>query len=160
MSDSDQKALTDALSLLARRDFSTSLLRQRLLRKGHSAAAAASACERCIDLGYVNDHDYGLVRAEDLLRRKPSGRRALLHDLRHQGLAPTMTERVAEEAYARAGGEAEVLGTAVRRWIDRYGEPDEWRAVKRCSDHLARRGFAAAAVQAALSPWLDELTTR
>lgn len=144
--------------MLARRDFSSSLLQQRLERKGHSAAASAAACARCVELGYINDLSYGVGRAKQILLRKPSGRRALAHDLRRQGLAPTMIEQITIEAYARAGGEQAVLQDGLRRWIARHGEPRDWRAVKRCADHLTRRGFAVSAVQSALSPWLDELT--
>ncbi len=157
MSDSDRAVLSVALQLLARRDFSTALLQRRLVRKGHSAQHAAAACERCVELGYLDDRTYGVGRAADMLQRKPSGRRALLHDLRREGLPRTMTEQIAAEVYGEAGGEQVVLGEALRRWIARRGDPTDWPALKRCADHLGRRGFAASAIQAALSPWLDEV---
>ncbi len=152
-------ALADALRLLTLRDFSSARLAQRLGRRGHDAAAVRAAIARCRELGYLDDEAFGLDRARALLRRRPCGRRMLLHDLRRQGLPPTMSERVASRAYEQAGGEETVLHDALRRWLDRHGEPADWRALKRCADHLARRGFAAAAVRAALSSWFDDLSS-
>jgi SOS response regulatory protein OraA/RecX len=147
-----------ALKLLARRDFTVEGLVARLQRRGHSESASRAATERCAGYGYVDDHAFGMTRAQNRLQRQPGGRRALVQDLRRQGLTPTMAQQVADEAYAEAGGEPEVLDRALRRWVERHGEPEDWRAAKRCADHLARRGFAAADVRSALSPWLDELS--
>jgi len=150
-------ALQAAFKLLSRRDFSVAALTIKLRSKGHDGAAAGAAVERCVELGYVDDHAFGRARAATVLDRKPSGRRGLLQDLRHHGLTSTMAEQVADEAYAELDGEEAVLRRALQRWIDRHGEPAEWKAVKRCTDHLARRGFTTAAVHDVLSPWLDEL---
>ena len=150
-------ALQAAFKLLSRRDFTEAALTEKLRSKGHSSADAGGAVARCVELGYVDDHAFGRARAATVLERKPSGRRGLLQDLRRQGLDSTMAEQVAGEAYAELGGEAAVLRSALQRWIDRHGEPAGWREARRCADHLARRGFASAAVHDALSPWLDEL---
>ncbi len=131
-----------------------------MARKGFSERQAAEAAARCRDYGYVDDHDYGLNRARELLRRKPSGPRGLLHDLRRQGLARTMSEQIATEVYAELGGEMAVVDDALRRWIGRHGEPETWPSVRRCSNHLARRGFSSAVIHSAMSPWLDELKQR
>lgn len=153
-------ALADALTLLARRDFTEALLQERLVKRGHDAAVAGDAVRRCVEYGYVDDHAYGSARARDTLRRKPSGRTALIHDLRRRGLARTMAEQAADEALRDAGGVRVVLDDAVQRWIRRYGSPEDWASVRRCSNHLQRRGFRAGDVQAALAPWLDDLGTR
>lgn len=157
MTSPDDAALQAAFKLLSRRDFTVAGLTAKLRAKGHEGSACRAAVERCVELGYVDDHAFGRARASTVLERRPGGRRALLQDLRRQGLDSTMAEQVAEEAYAELGGEAAVLRTALQRWIDRHGEPADWREAGRCADHLARRGFAAAAVHDALSPWLDDL---
>ncbi len=153
-------ALADALTLLARRDFTEALLRERLVKRGHEEAEALSAVVRCVEYGYVDDRAYGAARARDTLRRKPSGRTALVHDLRRRGLARTMAEQAADEALSDAGGVRAVLDDAVQRWIRRHGNPGDWASIRRCSNHLQRRGFRAGDVQAALAPWLDDLGTR
>ena len=152
-------AMAAALAMLARRDFAGGELQSRLQRKGHSEESAIGAVRRCEALGYVDDRVFATTRAKSLLRRRPSGRIALVQDLQRQTVDRTMCEQVADAVYLEAGGETAVLADALRRWIARHGDPVDWRAVRRCADHLARRGFASAAVHAALSPWLDELGT-
>ncbi len=153
-------ALADALDLLGRRDFTEAALRERLLRRNHDEASTDHAVTRCVEYGYVDDHAWGMARAAELFRRRPLGRSALLHDLRRYGLTPTMAEQVADEAYVGHGGERAVLADALQRWVAGNGPPAEWRSIRQCSGHLQRRGFAASDIQAALSPWLDELSTR
>jgi regulatory protein len=155
-----RKALADALTLLGRRDFTEAALRARLLKRGHDEPQVDEAVRRCIEYGYVDDRAWGMRRASELFRRRPMGRSGLLHDLRRQGIPSTMAEQVADDAYAECGGERAVLADALQRWIDRSGPPAEWRDVRRCSDHLQRRGFATGDVHAVLSPWLDDLSTR
>ncbi len=153
-------ALADALGLLGRRDFTEAALRERLLKRHHDEASVEHAVAKCVGYGYIDDHAWGMARAAELFRRRPLGRAALLHDLRRYGLAPTMAEQVADEAYAGHGGERKVLTDALQRWVAGKGPPTEWSSIRRCSGHLQRRGFAAGDIQAALSPWLDELGTR
>ena len=155
-----REALADALSLLGRRDFTESKLRERLIKRGHDEAEAEVAVARCREYGYVDDQAWGAARAAELFRRKPVGRKGLLHDLQRQGIPRTMAEQVADDAYAEHGGERAVLADALQRWVDRSGPPADWRSIRRCSDHLQRRGFAPGDVQAALSPWLDDVSTR
>lgn len=157
MGDPPADALADALALLARRDYTRVKLADKLRDKGHAEAAVEAACRRCAEYGYLDDHAYGLSRAQRRLERRPMGRRALVQDLRRQGLDSTMSEQVADEVYAEEDGEEAVLDEALRQWIDRHGEPEDWRSARRCADHLARRGFPAGAVHAALSPWLDAI---
>ncbi len=150
-------ALADALALLGRRDFTEAALRERLLTRDHDEASVEHAVAKCVGYGYIDDHAWGLARATELFRRRPLGRAALLHDLRRYGLTPTMAEQVADEAYAGHGGERAVLADALQRWVAGKGTPADWRSIRSCSGHLQRRGFAAGDIQAALSPWLDEL---
>ena len=160
MSPASDAALQAAFKLLSRRDFSVAGLVDKLGSKGHDGASARAAVERCVELGYVDDHAFGRARSTTVLERRPSGRRGLLQDLRHHGLTSTMAEQVADEAYAGHGGERAVLADALERWVAGKGTPAEWRSIRSCSGHLQRRGFAAGDIQAALSPWLDELGTR
>lgn len=149
--------MSDALALLAGRDFSRADLARRLRGRGHSEEAVEAALERCRELGYLDDRTFARSRAAALLRRRPCGRRALLADLRRQGVPRTMGEQVVDEAIEEAGGERVLAAEAVGRWIDRHGAPADWAAAGRCADHLSRRGFSGAAVQDAMSSWLDEL---
>lgn len=154
----ERAAISAAFALLSGRDFAEAELARRLAKKGHGEPAVRAAVERCRELGYLDDAAYARGRARTRLERKPSGLRAIVQDLRRQGVARTMSEQIAEEVLEEAGGERAVVERALRAWIERKGEPTDWRSARRCSDHLARRGFSSAAVGDALSDWLDELS--
>ncbi len=143
--------------MLARRDYSQAKLRERLLAKDFESSVVSQVLARCIDAGYVDDNRYGRTRLEARLRRRPSGQRDALNDLRRQGLSKTMSEGIVEEVFTEAGGEEAVLDDAMRRWQAKNGEPTALAATKRCFDHLMRRRFPRYLVLQALSPWLDNL---
>ena len=153
-------AFADALRILGLRDVSSRRLEERLLARQYPADEASEAVARCVELGYVDDHAFGVDRSRVVLKRRPCGRLALHRDLQRQGLPRTMIAQVADEAYEEAGGTGRVLAEAVHRWVERNGEPVDWPGIRKCSNHLGRRGFAGGDVQAALSRWLDDLTTR
>ncbi len=156
----ERTAFADALRIIGFRDLTRRRLEDKLLARDYAPEDVSAAVTRCVELGYVDDHTFGVDRAGAVLRRRPCGRLELQRDLQLQGLPRTMIGRVVEEAYEEAGGERVVLAEAVRRWIERNGAPVEWPAIRRCSTHLGRRGFAGGDVQAALSRWLDEVSNR
>jgi regulatory protein len=150
-------ATTEALALLARRDYSRAGLRGKLTGKGHAEAAVDEALERCTEWGYLDDHRFGRSRLEARLSRRPAGRADAVRDLQRQGLTATMSASVADEVLGEAGGERAVLDDAFERWVARHGEPRDIAAAKRCFDHLMRRSFPRHLVMQKLSPWLDEI---
>lgn len=150
-------ALQKALAMLARRDYSSRGLVDKLSRKGYSPEAAEAACRRCREMGYVDDRQFGRSRLEARLDRRPAGRRDAERDLRRQGLAGTMIDTVVDTVFAEAGGEGAVLERAFQQWQARHGQPEDLRSAKRCFDHLMRRRFPRHLVLEKLSPWLDEL---
>ncbi len=152
-------AFADALRIIGLRDLSARRLEERLRARTYTSDEAVAAVARCVELGYVNDYKFGVDRAGAILRRRPCGRLALHGDLQRQGLPRTMISRVADDAYEEAGGERGILAEAVRRWVEQKGEPVDWPSIRRCSNHLGRRGFAGGDVQTALSRWLDDLNT-
>lgn len=155
--DPAQRAMAVALAILARRDYSRAGLEERLLGKDFPVEIVTAVVERCADAGYVDDRKYARARVESRLRRRPSGERDAVADLRRQGLAKTMSEGIVEEVFVEAGGEEAVLDDALRRWQARNGEPTDLATAKRCFDHLMRRRFPRYLVLRALSPWLDDL---
>ncbi len=151
-------ATTEALAMLARRDFSRAGLRAKLSAKDYSADEVEGAVEQCVEWGYVDDRRYGRSRMEARLQRRPAGRTDSVRDLQRQGLTGTMSAIVADEVFEDAGGERAVLDEAFERWVGRHGEPDGLKAAKRCFDHLMRRSFPRYLVLQKLSPWLDDLS--
>lgn len=154
-----RSAATEALALLARRDYSHAGLRDKLRAKGYAPTEVDEALQRCVDWGYLDDHRYGRGRMQARLRRRPGGRADAVRDLQRQGLTATMSETVADEVLEEAGGERAVLDDAFERWTARHGEPDGLNAAKRCFDHLMRRSFPRYLVLQKLSPWLDDVSS-
>ncbi|MFQ5745021.1 MAG: regulatory protein RecX, partial [Acidobacteriota bacterium] len=146
-----------ALAMLARRDYSRAVLAQRLARKGYGSQIVAVVCERCAKAGYLDDRRFGRARLEARLERRPCGRSDAFDDLRRQGLAVTMCEKVVDESFAAMGGEKVILESAMNHWQARHGEPVGLASAKRCFDHLMRRRFPRYLVLQVLSPWLDSL---
>ena len=143
--------------MLARRDFSSAGLRNKLRAKGHATAEVDTALERCAEWGYLDDRRYGRSRLQARLGRRPAGIADSVRDLQRQGLTATMSATVAEEVFDEAGGEPAVLDDAFDRWVARHGEPQDIRAAKRCFDHLMRRSFPRHLVLQKLSSWLDDM---
>jgi len=150
-------ASTEALALLARRDYSRAGLAERLRAKGYARGEVEEALRRCIEWGYLDDQRYGRSRMQARLGRRPCGRLDAVRDLQRQGLTATMSESVADEVLEQAGGERAVLEDAFERWVSRHGEPAGLNAAKRCFDHLMRRSFPRHLILEKLSPWIDDL---
>jgi len=127
---------------LARRDYGTQELRQRLRDRGFPAAAVETAIARGLELGYLDDARY----VERLSRALVSGGRAtgprLLLELRRRGLPEELIGSAMAEV--RSSGAEE---TALRDLIDRrfpafsYADADS-NARRRVVHFLQRRGFS------------------
>ncbi len=129
-----------ALAFLARRAWSAALLAARLVRAGHDERAAADAVAALVADGWLDDRAYAKARAEQLSRRGAMAAEALEHVLVEEGVA----ERVARAAAKGEAGSAEDLvreAKAARR---------AGHGAARVSGRLARRGFDADTIRAAL----------
>ncbi|TLM65336.1 MAG: regulatory protein RecX [Deltaproteobacteria bacterium] len=130
-----------ALSLLARRDFGTGELRQRLLAKGFPAEAVEQAIARGRELGYLDDarHADRLARAM-LASGRAAGPRLTL-ELRRRGLPDELVRAAVAEARS-SGGEEQALRDLVARRFPAfdYAAADD-RERRRVVHFLQRRGF-------------------
>ena len=131
-----------ALELLSFRARSEGELEGRLRRAGHSPAAAASALERCRELGYVDDHAFALAHVRDRLRLRPKGRRALRSELYRKGVDRDLAEAAIEQGFEEStldeSGLARRLAARRARKLRGF-EPSAAR--RRLAAYLSRRGF-------------------
>jgi regulatory protein len=132
------EALQNAGRTLARRDVSEAGLRARLERRGVGADVAGEAAETLRRLGILDDERFASNRARSLCERG-WGDEAILARLEAEGAPPS----TAREAVAALPSEAERAQRVVRGL-----------APRKARSLLARRGFAADSVEAAL-PALD-----
>ena len=140
-----------ALRLLATRGRSRAELRGRIAGWGVDAASAEEVLERLVACGAVDD----AALAESVVasrRRTGHGRLRIRADLERLAVDQTASGAVLADD---EGDEGELA--RARRELDRRygGRPTDRRDLARAAGHLARRGFDAETVSAALG--LDTL---
>ena len=140
-----------ALRLLATRGRSRTELRGRIAGWGVDAASAEEVLERLVACGAVDD----AALAESVVasrRRTGHGRLRIRADLERLAVDQTASGAVLADD---EGDEGELA--RARRELDRRygGRPTDRRDLARAAGHLARRGFDAETVSAALG--LDTL---
>jgi regulatory protein len=138
-----------AIGLLARRDFASGELRQRLERKGFEAGTAATAVAELTQERALNDARY----AENYVSYhadRGHGPLRIGADLRALGLPDALVE-----AALAAGPDWRALARELR--LRKYGpeEPFEWAEKARQARFLQYRGFSSDHIRSALGPDLD-----
>ncbi|MEX0885603.1 MAG: regulatory protein RecX [Phycisphaeraceae bacterium] len=143
------KAMRDALRLLARRAQSRSELVQKLRRRGHGSETCERVVERLADRGEVDDEAFARALIREELARKPAGPMLLRQKLAQKGVDRAMAERVVGEAFAEADQVGPAVELARKRWpsLARF-DPATRR--RRLYGVLARRGFDADTIRQAL----------
>ena len=102
-----------ALRLLEFRSHSEYELRQKLRRYGASDEHIDAALDFCREYRFVNDEQYAMSKAKDLMNLKNYGVRRIRSELRAKGLAPEYIEAAIEELDTEAA--AEELKRLVKR---------------------------------------------
>jgi regulatory protein len=153
------KAKQSALSLLAVRARAEGELEGRLRMKGYGDAAVQSAIADAGRLGLLDDAAFAESWVRDRLRLRPRGTAALMYELGRKRVAAEVAraaiERVMEAEHVT---DEDLCMRAAARWVaSRAGRDCEALVMKRrLSAYLARRGYGAAAVRAAVSGALGE----
>lgn len=105
-----QTALEYALYLLSRRNYSTGLLRRKLLEKGTDPKLLPKIIAQLIDKGFLDDRLFARRAVESILSRKPAGRHFLAAYLRSK-LVP---RAIADETVAEILEDEDETALAVR----------------------------------------------
>jgi regulatory protein len=153
------KAKQSALSLLAVRARAKGELEGRLRMKGYGDAAVRSAIADVCRLGLLDDAAFAETWVRDRLRLRPRGTAALMYELgRKRVPADIARSAIARVMEAENVTDEGLCMRAAVRWISaRTGRDCESLVMKRrLSAYLARRGYSAAAVRAAVSGALGE----
>jgi regulatory protein len=155
-----------ALRLLAHRARSTLELRRRLERQGVPGPLVTRTLEWLDELGYLDDRAFAEAWVRDRVRSRPRGRRALLQELRQKGVDESVgLAAMAVVLEAEGTDEAALAIGVARTWARknasamaraRRSDEDRQGVRRRLYGHLARRGFDAAAVAAAVAGVLDD----
>ena len=133
--------------MLARRELSTTQLRDRLCDRGVTAPAADAAIEKLRSAGAVDDRRTALAYARQALTLKQRGRRRVLREVRALGIDRSVAETAVEEVYAGVD-ERELVEQVVAR---RHSGPiDTPAAVRRAYQALYRQGFESGTIVSVL----------
>jgi len=143
------KARTAAVKLLARRDFASTELKQKLQAQGFEASVVDEAVGELTTAGILNDTRY----AEQFVTHhaeRGQGPVRITALLREQGLPDETIE-----AALAAGPDWRARAREVR--IRRFGlrEPANWPEKAKQGRFLQYRGFSSDHIQAALGPDVD-----
>jgi regulatory protein len=92
------------------------------------------------EYGYLDDEKFAGDLALSKLRQKPQGRRRLKQTLSQKQLSRENVEAAIETAFEKMP-EADVIDTAIEKWIRLKGRPGSRDDVRKFYQHLMRRGF-------------------
>lgn len=122
-------------------------MRKYLRKKGFSSDCVERVVAELAARGYLDDERLAKRRADDRLREKGRGRRAIAGELLRIGIDPSVVRRAVASIDPEEEAEA-AWELARRKWPRLSGEPvDKLRAL---SMMLLRRGFPPSAVRRTL----------
>ncbi len=125
-----------ALRLLEFRSHSEEELRQKLRRQGASEEHIEETLEFCRKYGFVNDEQYALAKAKDLMNLKKFGPRRIRSELKAKGISPELIEIAMEELDTDAG--TSELKRLVSRKLSGDFSP---KSLNRCIRYFLYRGY-------------------
>ena len=138
-----------ALSILTSRGLPAAEVRQRLVRKGHTKAAAEEAVDALRAAGLIDDAEFARHYARTRAQTRCFGPRRLLADLRRLGVADRVAEAAVREALEADGVDPRaVLREAAAKKVRGLGGLDPQTAKRRLRAYLLRRGFGGSEVAA------------
>jgi regulatory protein len=144
-----EKARSVAIALLARRDYASGELRQKLERRGFTREAVAEAVEGLVDEGFLNDARY----AENYVAYhadRGEGPLKIEAELKAMNLPGSLIQAALEK-----GPDWRARAREVR--LRRFGpeEPKTWPQKAKQGRFLQYRGFSSDHIRAALGPDFD-----
>lgn len=142
----NQKAFRKALDFLALRDHSTAELKTKLQRT-FDEETAQHAVDRVLDIGYLDDRAFAQKYADELIHRKGTSLRGAQNKLWQKGLSRDIIEEVLS-AYEQ--DETAQIRELIEKKYRAKLAAGNTQAVFAA---LARRGFSASDIRAALNEY-------
>ena len=151
-----QKARAVGLTFLSARARTIHEVRERLYRKGFSAAAIDAAVADLERLKLLDDRELASNWVDSRSRTRPAGTARLALELRRRGIEAALVDEVLAEFSVRLDSTATAVDI-LRRQSWRYAGLETLKAQRRMFDLLARRGYnheiASHAVEQVLEEW-------
>jgi len=151
MKDKREKALSVAANVLTYKNRSAAALYDRLIEKEIEEEDAAYAVGRLIELGFLNDEEYGRTVVEQC-RAKGWGKIRIRQELKKKQLDDEIIEMLLEDFEPDYEKMKKIIASKLK------GEREPDRAlVAKIGASLARKGFSWEQIRRALSEYTDEL---
>ncbi len=143
-------AYTTALTLLSRRELSTTQLRDRLARRQFAPDGIEAVIRRLIDEGTLDDRRVAMTsaRMDASIRRR--GRRRVLQRIQQLGISGDMAKAAVEEVFGELDEVALLDQAIARRLKGAAVRTLDARGVARIVRSLVSQGFEAGQVYARL----------
>jgi regulatory protein len=138
-----------AYRFLAYRSQTSHELKDRLQRRGHTAAVIGEVLRQLEAEGYIDDRKFAREWARYRLQGKPLGRRRLFWELQRRGIPRESLEDVLREVYAEFD-EVALAEQAARKRLGSRNLPHTARECQRFVRHLTGLGFDADTIAIAL----------
>jgi regulatory protein len=146
------RAVDQAVTLLARRPYSTTEIRRHLNTKKIAPEVIEEALIRLAQLGYVDDRAFASYWIENREQFRPRGARALRYELQQKGIPQDIINEALEvfDAHDAAYRAAQEQARRLRGLAE-----DEFR--NKLGAFLARRGFEYEIVREVIDQFVREL---
>lgn len=137
-----ERTMQRAVKLLAAKPRSVAELRERLLEKEWTDAAAVDAAlAKLAEYGYLDDERFAVGFASYRVKMKPVGRQRLARDLQMKKV-PRETADTALDLVYEETPEEELIARAIDKRMRLRGRPATRQETKSLFDHLLRLGFS------------------
>ena len=129
---------TTGLSLLARRELTSTQLRDRLARKGFTPEAVSDTIQRLTDEGALDDRRTAGIHARQAALIKHRGPRRAILDIVALGIAQDIAREIVSQTYAEVDTQLVIQRALDRRLTGRIQDRAQFQKLYQ---YLVRQGF-------------------
>lgn len=149
-----ERTMNRAIKLLAAKPRSVAELKERLLEKlWTNEEIVGAVIEKLKEYKYLDDDQFASDLALSKLRRKPQGRRKLLHTLSRKKISRETLVSAIEKAFEECP-EEKLIDLAIEKRFRIKGVPQTREDTKKLVDYLLRQGFDPSLIRSKLAEQL------
>ncbi|MDC7125003.1 MAG: regulatory protein RecX [Spirochaetales bacterium] len=130
-----------AVEYLAAREYSSSEIVTKLMKKGYDKECSLEAVSLLEQRGYIDDERFAEMWVLSRLRKHPEGRSALAAGLYKKGISRSIIENTLDDCFTD-----DIKEEALSRCLEKYLRTRS-REPKKVLNHLIRRGFRYADIK-------------
>ena len=144
-----RKAYSQALRFLTLRAHSADELYKKLIKK-HTPESSRYAVEKCRDLGFIDDEDFSVRYAQELVEKKKFGLARVRKELQLKGIEGKIIENVLSSL--EPDTTAQIISVVEKKYSSCF---DDEKGKRRMISGLMRLGFSYSEIRTALSDYIN-----